>query len=48
VKWLKTALNLINDGVRRNKAESKLAMKKITTEDTKPKRLITVSATQSY
>jgi len=27
VKWLRTALNLINDGIRRNKIESKLAMK---------------------
>jgi len=28
VKWLRTALNSINDGIRRNKIESKLAMKK--------------------
>ena len=27
VKWLRTALNLINDGIRRNKIKSKLAMK---------------------
>jgi len=28
VKWLKTAMNSINDGIRRNKIESKLTMKK--------------------
>ena len=27
VKWLRTALNSINDGIRRNKIESKLTMK---------------------